>query len=344
LQDEVAGTVAQALKAALRSDAPRQESERVNVDAYNLVLKGNYFANRGSDPDIEKATDFYKEAIRLDPNYALAWAKLGAMADVDTPKGRAEADAALERALRIDPNLASAYWALESISVYSDFNWSKGRAELERAIELDPNNSHYRAELAWLNEGMFGAFDNKIRYLRQAVSNDPLDAPSQWHLALTLLLAGRFDESATAYRKLLELSPDYVAAQADYAVDLVLMRRYAEALAAAEKEPREAQKLWSLAIVHWGLGQRSDSDTELSRAKERYAPHEISAYRIAIAHAFRGQGDAAFEWLDRAYQKHEGHMALFAVDPRLGGLRTDARYKALLTKMRLDSGGPQLSH
>jgi TolB-like protein/tetratricopeptide (TPR) repeat protein len=344
VQDEIAGTVAQALNTTLTSATGRGQPKSVKPEAYNLVLLGNYFANRGSDADTEKAKGFYKDAIRLDPSYALAWAKLGAITDFDTPEGRAEATSALQRALQLDPNLAVAYSGLEQISVYTDFNWSKGKAELERAIELNPNDFHYRAELAWLTEGRFGVFDNKIRYLRQAVSNDPLDSSSQWHLAVTYSFAGEFEESAAAYRRLLELNPTYFAAQTDYGATLLLMRRYPEALAAVEKEPLEPYRLWGLAIVHWGLGRESDSNAELSRIKEKFMSHGISAWRIARAYAYRGQNDAALEWLGRSYQQHEQGMTLLAVDPFFRNLRTDPGYQALLVKMKLDNGPPGSSH
>src|SRR5881394_4094172 len=174
---------------------------------YNLVLKGNFFWYRGTEADDDKALELYTESTRLDPNYALAWAKVARATDKNSSEGLAKALEAAQRSLRIDPKLAYAHYVLGRTHMYSEWDWAAAKAELERAIELDPDDLHARVDLAYLTEGIFGQFDRKVRYLRQIISSDPLDAESHEHLAFSLFLAGRFDEAGAAYRKLLQLYP-----------------------------------------------------------------------------------------------------------------------------------------
>jgi adenylate cyclase len=331
VQDEIAGTVAQALKVALRSGTTgRTEASQ---EAYSLVLKGNYFFNRGTDADIDKALELYTQATRLDPNYALAWAKVGRATSKNSTEGLAKALEALQRSLRIDPNLAYAHYVLGRTQGYVEWDWAAAKAELERAIELDPDDLLPRADLAYLTEGIFGQFDRKVRYLRQIVSTDPLDAVSLDHLGYSLYLAGRFDEAVAAYRKLLQLNPAAPAVHSMYGVVLLLAHQPRQALAAIEEETDEASRLWGLAMLDWEIGKRVESDAAVSRLERKYASN-VGA--IAQVRAYRGEVDAAFKWLDRAYQRDRFFMALMPVDPLLGNLHNDSRFGSMLAKLKLD--------
>jgi adenylate cyclase len=331
VQDEIAGTVARALETALRSGTTgRTEASQ---EAYSLVLKGNYFFNRGAEADTDTALELYTQATRLDPNYALAWAKV-ARATTKDSKGLPKALQALQRSLQIDPNLAYAHYQLGRTRLYFESDWPGAKAELERAIELDPDDLHARVDLAYLTEGIFGQFDRKVRYLRQIVANDPLDPYSINHLAISLYLAGRFDEAAVSYRKLLELNPAYEGGPAAYGITLMLLHQPGEALAAIEKEPCEECKLWALAILEWQAGQRARSDAAVSRLEEKYAA--TNPGDIADVRAYRGEVDAAFKWLYQAYDRDRFSMALMTVDPLLRNLHDDPRFEALLVRLKLD--------
>jgi adenylate cyclase len=333
VQDEIAGTVAQALKVALRSGTTGRTE--ANQEAYSLVLKGNYFWYRGTEADDDKALEFYTEATRLDPSYALAWAKVARATDKNSSESLAKALEAAQRSLHIDPRLAYAHYVLGRTHMYFEWDWAAAKAELERAIELDPDDPHARVELAYLTEGIFGQFDRKVRYLRQIVSSDPLDAESLDHLGTSLFLAGRLDEAAAVYRKLLQLYPAAENANAEYGVILLLLHQPREALAAIEKETDEASKLWGLAILDWEIGNRVESDAAVSRLEGKYASTRHVSY-IAEVRAYRGEVDAAFKWLDGAYQRDKLFMALMPVDPLLRNLHSDSRFEGMLVKLKLD--------
>jgi tetratricopeptide (TPR) repeat protein len=174
-----------------------------------------------------------------------------------------------------------------------------------------------------------------VRYLRQIVSNDPLDSDSISHLAYSLFLAGRFEEAAASYRKLLQLNPAYEGGPAEYGITLIFLHQPREALAAIAKETDEASRLWGLAILDWEIGHRAESDAALSRLEEKYASTFYVSY-IAEARAYRGEADAAFKWLDRAYERNKLFMTLIPGDPLLRNLHSDPRFEAMLAKLKLD--------
>ncbi len=117
------------------------------------------------------------------------------------------------------------------------------------------------------------------------------------------------------------------------------MGQYSEALDAVQKEPDERSTLSILPLIYWAMGRRFESDAALKQLKEKYA--NAAALRIAEAHAYRGEIDAALEWLDRAFQQRESNMVDVKFDPFLRSLHKDRRFRALLVKMKLDSDGPE---
>src|SRR5438105_8227518 len=165
VQSEIAGAVATQLKVALLGNngqvarlATAATPSNQNVEAYNALLQGNFYSNRRTAEDDRKAIGYYEEAIRLDPRYALAYAKLsieagnlatsyGGLAAKEREELIAKARASAKRALDLDPNLADAHLAQGAILEYIDFNFAAAEAELRRASELAPQNAAVMARL-----------------------------------------------------------------------------------------------------------------------------------------------------------------------------------------------------
>jgi serine/threonine protein kinase/Flp pilus assembly protein TadD len=341
LQAEIAGTVAAAMKVALNEHSGSKPAYEPDTEAYNLLLQGNYFFNQRNKPDMERAIAFYQEAIARQSNYALAWVKLARANLAQAEAGwamvvvaSARTRDALQRALRIDRNLVEAHQTLGRLYREFDWNWSQAEAEYAQALKLDQVNADTLIDIAEMKANRFGRFDEAIALRRQAFLRDPLDTHSLSTLAYWLLSAGRLEESAAAYRKLLQLNPSYAGSAYNFALSLFLMGRYPEALAAAQSEPAEAYRLDFLPIAYWAMGRQAESDESLRQLKQKDAA--VAAYNIAEVHAWRGEADAAFEWLDRAYRQRDGGMSEMKTDPLLQHLHGDARYQALLVKMRLN--------
>jgi adenylate cyclase len=341
-QDEIATTVAQALNVALDLGGAKANSRPPNLQAHNLVLEGDFFRKRSTKADNEHAIRLYKEAIELEPNYALAWVRLGdaygqsAFTAWGSPsEDLASGRAAIDQALRIDPNLAAAHashaWYLRTF----DWDWQGGDAACRRARELDsgpPDLVCYA--YAW----PFGRLDEMIAVFRRQLAHDPLSTTAYWNLGSLLGLARRYAEAAEVFHKVLELNPSSAGAKAAIALTLLYQGKKAEALHLAEQEPDERFRSAVLPIVYWELGRRSDSDRALSHFESTYT--DAAAYDVAALHAYRGEVDAAFAWLDRAYRQRDAGMQGVKVDPLLDNLRGDPRYHAWLVKMKLEGDGP----
>jgi TolB-like protein/cytochrome c-type biogenesis protein CcmH/NrfG len=345
VQEEIAGTVAGALQVALSAGGAAARPASIDPRAYSLILEGNFFANRSNREDSLRAIDCYRRAIELDPDSARAWAEMGGLYAYQAFLGwttvaeaQVKARAALERALRIDPGLSLAHERLGFISEVFDWDWGTAAARFKRALELDPQNVRAAESLAWLSGGIFGRLDGVIGIYRQGVKREPLDARATINLASAVYDAGGYAEAADTAQRALLLNPSLASAHAFRAFSLMYLGRADEALAAARGEADEVWRLCSLPIVYYALGRKAESDGQLRELERRYA--DRAAYNIADVYAYRGENDAAFRWLERAYRQHDAGMAYIRVDPLMSRLREDARFRGVLVRMRLEGDSP----
>ncbi|MGO9945492.1 MAG: TIR domain-containing protein [Steroidobacteraceae bacterium] len=341
VQDEIAGAVVKALKVSLLEGQTARATPTMNTEAYTLYLQGRSFWQRHSAADNKKAADYLREALKLDPMFAAAWAVLAAVVQDDFviystssyQKARAEAYPAAERALVLDPSLSDAHLAMAQILHDLDFDFKRAGAEITKALTLDPGNSGaFRAatDLA-LTEGRF---DEARQFAQQAVARDPLAVGNYRALGDANLCSGLLAEAEVAWRKALELNS--AAEGIHYRLGAMLIARGepAAALAEMEQNPDKEWRIAGLPLALDALGRKDEADHALAVAVEKLS--EIGPYQIALIYAHRNDLNPAFLWLDRAYQERDGALPIYLKgDPLLKNVRQDPRYKGLLKKMNL---------
>jgi serine/threonine protein kinase/thioredoxin-like negative regulator of GroEL len=343
VQDEIAGTVAQALNVVMKT-AGGGAGKPANTEAYNLVLRGKFFLQRDTKPDLEQAIALFKQSLALEPHYALAHAGLGqAYASQvflglrPVPEGIALAKASLRQALQTDPELVWAHATLADIHLQIDWDWAATEAELAHIRNVDPINADVlpraMANVSWV----FGRLDQTIATYRQLLANDPLDDSLLMQMGTVLFHARRFEESISVFQQLLQMNPNHGAVASAVALDLLFLGRKNEALASVQKEPSGNLRADVLTIVYWALGRHSESDAVLAGLKRDFA--DVDAYNIACAYAYRGEPDEAMDWLQRAYDTRDPGLANIKVDPLLQSLHGNPRYMAMLRKLKLVDGG-----
>jgi TolB-like protein len=350
LQDEIAGTVAQALKATLDISGTHPEVKTPNEEAHNLVLEGNFFLARESESDTQKAVDLYKQAIRLDPGYAMPWARLavayknqGFLGWIPYADGTAKAKQAAQRSLQLDPNLVLAHYARLVILNDVDWDWAAAQAEVERIREIDPTDVFTLPKAEAYLAIIFGRVDEAIRIYRRILELDPLNSSALGNLAWAQYDANHLDDSVATWRRLIQVSPESFGNQAFMGIALTLLGQNEQALAAIEKESHEGIKQWALSIAYWSAGRKADSERALNKYKKDDAGNVYACF-VAEIYAYRGDVDSAFEWLDRSYKHHGAGLESIKSDPLLRNLHSDPRFRELLVKMKLDGDGPQVDH
>ena len=309
-----------------------------SVEAHNAYLQAHFHFQRRNVEDYRKAITYFDQAIQLDPNYALAyaeraevWTMIGDLTGERAtayPKARSDA----EKAVEIAPALAEAHAALGWVRFFGEWKFAEGLSELKRAKELSPANPTANDLLARVIVYL-GRIDEAERQAREAVELDPLSVATQFNLARVLFFAGKLDEADAAGRKIAELQPSSSSSHR-WQVLVAVQRGDGEtALREAQLEPDDDFRRFELALAHYVRGDRKAADAALADLVAN--GREGLAYQIARVYAVRGETDKAFEWLQIAFDNHDGGMLSLAVDPLLRGLRDDPRYKNLLAKLGL---------
>jgi len=340
VQQEIAAAVASSLKVTLlgANEQPLLKPATENTEAHNAYLQGHFHFQRRNLEDYHKAITYFDQAIGLDPNYALAYAERSElwtlMGDLTgeraTAYAKARSDA--ETAVKIAPALAEAHAALGWVLFFGEWKFAEGLSELNRAKELSPANPTTNDLLARVIVYL-GRIDEAERQARHAVELDPLSVATQFNLGRVFFMAGKLDEAAAAGRKDAELQPS-ASSSHRWQVLVAVQRGDGEtALREAQLEPDTGFRTFELALAHYIRGDRAAADAALAELVA--TGRDGLAYQIAQVYAVRGETDKAFEWLQIAFDNHDGGMLGLAVDPVLRALHNDPRYKQLLAKVGL---------
>jgi serine/threonine-protein kinase len=341
VQAEIAEAVATSLELTVLGtrDKPANNAATKSVEAHNAYLQGHFYFERGNLEDYRKAVDFFEQATHLDPDYALAyaerseaWAWIGDLSNEKQKEAWAAAGSDAEKAVTVDPALAEAHAALGWVRFFIEWRFSEGLAELTRAQQLSPWNPTANDLMARVVVYL-GQFQEAEKLARQAVELDPLAYQARTSLCRILFDEQKLDEAEASARKAAELQPA-AAGNHRWQVFVAIQRGDGEAaLREAQLEPNEGYRRFELALAHYSRGERHAADQALAEliAKDK----DFLAYQIAEVYAWRGETDKAFEWLQVSLDNHDtGTLSTF-INPFMRGLRHDARYKSLLTKIGL---------
>jgi Tfp pilus assembly protein PilF len=190
----------------------------VDLEAYQLYLKGQQCRQRYTEDQLRKALEFFERAIAIEPRYALAhdavaWVHvilaLGHGAGTVRPcEAYARARQAVELALESDPSCGDAYGTLGALQFMADYDWAGAERSFRRGLELTPGSASMLDAFGLLLAAQ-ERFDEAIAVQRRAQELDPLAPVRTSDLATTLLRAGRPDEAAREARRLVEIDADY---------------------------------------------------------------------------------------------------------------------------------------
>jgi TolB-like protein/Tfp pilus assembly protein PilF len=344
VESEIAKSIADTLKAKLTDSEEHAISARPteNTKAHQFYLKGRYFWNKRTGPDLQTAIDYFKQAIEQDPNYALAYAGLAdshvllPYYGVETQQqSNPPAKAAAQKALELDPTLAEPHSTLGLI-LASGFDFSQSRKEFERAIALDPNDATAHQ---WFGNGpliVTGEFDRAIAEGKRAVELDPLSLVVNTDLAVDYTMARRYPEAIEQFNKILAMDPRFYYARWAFGLALQCNGQLPEAVAQYKKATELTDDpfvLAWLAQAYAKAGQRDEALKLLAQMEELATKRYVGAWSFAIVHLALGEKEKAIDELERAFRERSDPFITFIkVSPLFDPLRGDPRFQALLAK------------
>jgi TolB-like protein/Tfp pilus assembly protein PilF len=312
------------------------------IAAWLQWAAGRWYARQSSPGSLEGAGLAYEKALEIEPDMANAWLGLAelyllpAWKSPDDLPGFEHAREAARKALGRDPGLAPAHVVLSRISRVHDWDFGRAHEEGRQALDLLPGDADV-LENAGAIEFIFGRFKSAINYLDRAIDRNPVVLNKLLRLGLANEFAGEYDQALVVYRQLLGLNPDYPGAYAFRARVKLNQGKAESALTEAELETQPFWRRYALILALDALDRFTESDP-LLEALIREDSHD-AAFQIAEIHSMRGDFDAAFEWLERAREQHDGGMSEILGNPFLAALHSDDRWPGLVDRMGLRPSG-----
>src|SRR5262249_48252032 len=346
VQREIAREITNNLRPTLSGvDQSRMDKQyTANAEAFQLYLKGRFYWNKRTGPDLQRAVPFFQQAIEKDPNYALAYTGLAdtyallAAYTNELPRDvMPKAKESALKALALDDKLAEAHASLGQISADYDYDFPTAEREYRRAIELNPN---YASAHQWLAEllSLLRRNDEALAEIRRALELDPMSVIMNRTYGDILVDVQKLDEAIQQYQKTLELDPNFPTGHFFLARAYEAKGMYDEAV----REYTTASQLGTLMAGQmanandvykksgWKAYLQSNVD-QLEKAPSRRLP----AFVIATFYAKAGRTDEAIKWLETGYEERDYHMTVISVSFEFDGLRSDPRFKELVRRMGL---------
>ena len=344
LQSDVAQAVAREIRVKLTPQEKRRLAavREVSPLAYEAFLKGRHLWNKRTEEGMRKSITFYEEAIRANPDYAMAYAGIadshvmlacrGMMPAKETFR---KAKAAARKALEIDGELAEAHGSLAHVRLH-DWDWEGLEGDFERAIALNPAEAivYY-----WYGEFLMsrGRSDDAVAVTRKAYEIDPLAAVIGASLAMILYLAHRYDEAAAVLQRAEEISPEHFLPHMRLGLVRIQLGDSEGAISELETAVRLADRstetLAALAMAYGAAGQseraQAISDDLEAHQRERY----VLPYNFAKIYAVLDEAEKAFAWLETAYDDGSPDLIELNSEPVFNRLRGDPRFSNLMRRV-----------
>lgn len=354
LQSEVAQAITDEIRAKLTPpERARLASARpVNPEAYEAYLKGRHFWARRNKEGIEKAIDYFQQAIQLDPRYAPAYAGLSdsycvlgfGMVDAMSPdEAGPKAKLAAEKALELDGTLAEAHASLANIKSDVEGDPTGAEKEFQRAIELNPGYANAYLWYSQLLDGL-GRRKEALEKAQRAIQLEPASAIMQRNLGKMLLGSREYDQAIEHLRLATELDPNLFTAHhvLGYAYEYkgMLKEAIAEQQKALELSPQTPSIKGALAHAYTLSGRRAEAEKLLAELKAHASEPDFDQLIAGVCVGL-GHKDEALAWLERAFRGHSSWMGWVAYDWYLDPLRSDPRFQELLKRYGIRVDAPE---
>jgi len=346
MQDAIAGEMGDRLLArfAITSSSPSAKRGTNNEEAYRLYLQGKNLTARRSAADAKKGIECFEQAIRLDPNFARAYAGMahayrasGSLGGGLPREQFGKAKEAVITALELDNNLAEAYAVRGDLKYKYEWDFAGAEKDLLRAIELEPNNDLARGIYAELLVERFSRFDEAIATVEAALEIDPNSLWLQRERGRFLYYARRYDEAIVQFERVLEVDENFGTARGWLFRAYEMKGDYAGAyetfIKSQKRNNPDRIEIYQKAYETAGWREVRRKLLEFDKLGEQKPGSNLFA--IAVQCALLGDKEQAFEYLNKAVEKRHSQMVMLNVEPAFDSLRDDPRFDELVRRVGL---------
>lgn len=346
LQDKIAAAIAEKLNVTLLENKSEAITKKpVSKEAYQLYLKGRSFWNLGTAPDFKKAIDFFRQAIAIDTDFAMAYSgladcynALGYGSFLAPKEAFPKVKDAATKALELDSTLGEPHASLGFYKFYFDWDWEAAEEEFRTAIALNPNY-----EIGYKGYGYYltamKRYDEAASMLKKAAELDPLSVPISTDMGFSLYYSGDYDNAIKKLQGTLQINPKYPLAHIWLGRSYQAMQMYPQAIA-EYKNALQATPDWPVGLAHLGnvygvSGNKDEAQKILDTLNSLTKTKFVTSYGIALVYAGLGEKDQAFLKLNNAYEERSNWLVWLKTDPRWMPFRSDKRFAQLVSNVGL---------
>ncbi|HLC14549.1 MAG TPA: tetratricopeptide repeat protein [Chthoniobacterales bacterium] len=348
IESDIAKTIAAKLQAKLTGSEERAISVKPTADiaAHQLYLQGRYLWNRRTAQNLKKALNYFEQAAKEDPNYALAYVGIADTCGLFPVYGAGapqeslpKAKAAAEKALALDDSLAEAHASMGLVH-YCYFDGAESAKEFERAIQLNPNYATAHHWYGRLTLVMLGQLDRAMVETKRAYELDPVSSIIHSDLGGVNLAARRYDEAIQQLRGTVEMDPDFFWARRWLGMALELTGDTQAAIAEYQKAFElndDPAGLAFIAHADAARGRQDDARKRLAQLTDAAKSRYVQPYAFALIHLSLGDKNQALNWLEQGVRDRGAtYLQFIKTDAFFDSLRGEPRFEALVQQI---SGG-----
>ena len=346
LQQQITNDVSSKLGIGLSTETREKlvQQSTENTRAYQLYLQGRYYWNKRNGPELERAINYFQQAIALDSNFALAYVGLAdtyliqpQYSGTPTRVARPLAHDAARRALGLDNSLAEAHTTL-AFCYFDEWNYGDAEREFKKSIALNPR---YATTYHWYNILLTrtGRLEEASPIIQRAYELDPYSAIITLNMGALAFLSSRYEDALKYFEKSTEIDPSFAAGYAWSGLVYEQTHKYNDALPlmkkAVELSGRSGENISYLGHLFGKLGRTSEALKLAREAEERYKAGTSAAYNVARIYVGLDDREKALDWLEQDVRDQSTFATNLKMDPAWDEIRTEPRFMALLKTVGL---------
>ncbi|MDX2474207.1 MAG: protein kinase [Candidatus Krumholzibacteria bacterium] len=345
VENEITTMIAKTLQVELDGGGvnPLARHATDDPEAYRLYLKGREFTT-GTKREMDKAIEYFEQAIALEPNYALAYTGLAQayvtqsyLRGSERTEPVAKARAAAQQAMKIDPNLAEAHTVSGMIKMVFELDWAGAEADLKKGLELGPGSL-----VCVMSYGDYflytGQYDQALVQYSRAMELDPLSVGAAHDLAITYMVLHDYEQCVIYFQQAIALNPNWTWGHIKLAKTYAHMGRCGEALASTEiaesllaGSGTPAARCW-LAYTYAKCGEQDRARSDLDDLRARSVSEYVDPALYSVIYLGLGELDSAIVGFEQSLAERSSNLVLLRASPALymDELGAEPRYRAML--------------
>lgn len=348
IQDEISLAILNAIKIKLfgaEKDAVLKRNTD-NSEAFELYLQGRFYFNKWSGASgFNKAIEYFRAAIALEPDYALAYTGLAScylnlwfFSHIPPEQSLPELTRAALLSLELDDELAESHLAIARMKMYCDWDLTGAEVSYLKGLEINPKIAELHEQYAYCL-GLSGNYKDAIKFARSAIDLDPFSLMNNFHLGSILWMAGEHEKGIEQGKRLIELEPRFWGGHCVVGANLMALKRFDEAIPELELAVKRNYSVFNL--YYWGVGlaltgEKDKAKEVLEKMEILRSTQSMGNFEIGFVYAALDESETAFKYFEKAVSNHEGNVLFFKYNIRYHTkLEHDTRTKKIMQKIGL---------